>query len=129
MNDLTIGTGGAIFRRDGKPMTTSKAVADHFGKQHKNVLRDIDRLISEDPELQLSFEPEMVAVLTGNGGTRHVRGYAINSRGFALLTMGFTGSKALQWKVKFLEAFDHLAERENDTHREFLRGMRKGSLR
>lgn len=129
MNALTIGSGGAVFRRDGSPMTTSKAIAEHFDKRHKNVLRDIDRLISEDAELRLSFEPELLPVKAGLGGTRLVRGYAINPRGFALLTMGFTGAKALQWKLKFLEAFDHLAERENDTHRKFLRGMRKGYIR
>lgn len=74
-----------VFRRNGKPITTSLKVAELFGKQHKNVLRDIDNLLKLDPDLRLSFEPEKLAVPTGNGGTRHVRSYAINQRGAALL--------------------------------------------
>lgn len=111
---LPLDTGGAVFRRNGVPMTTSKAIADHFGKAHKNVLRDIDRLIAMDPNLRLSFEPEMIAVPTGKGGTRYVRGFTINQRAFALLVMGFTGAEALRWKQAFLDAFDRLAERERD---------------
>ena len=30
-----------ITERDGIPVTTSKAVAEYFGKQHKHILRDI----------------------------------------------------------------------------------------
>jgi Rha family phage regulatory protein len=125
MNGLTTLPTGAVFRRDGKPMTTSKQVADLFGKQHKDVLRDIDRLLKIDSDLQRNFAPEMLAVPTGKGGTRYVRSFAINQRGAALLIMGFTGAEALRWKQKFLDAFDHLAERENDNHKAFLRSMRK----
>ncbi|WP_304613514.1 Rha family transcriptional regulator [Paracoccus sp. (in: a-proteobacteria)] len=119
------GQGGAVFRRDGKPITTSKMVANLFGKQHKNVLRDIRNLIEMDPDLALSFEPEMMATPTGKGGTRMVPCYTINQRGAALLVMGFTGPEALAWKKKFLDAFDHLAERERDTHREVLSSFRR----
>ena len=41
-----------ITERDGIPVTTSRAVAEQFGKQHKNVIRDIETLIS-----QLKIEP------------------------------------------------------------------------
>lgn len=68
---------------------------------------------------------KMVAVPTGKGGTRKVRSYTMNSRGAALLVMGFTGPEALHWKQKFLDAFDHLLERENDNHKAFLHGMKK----
>lgn len=119
------GLGGAVFRRDGLPITTSKMVADLFGKQHKNVMRDIDRLIATDPSCALNFEPTSELTAMPRGGFRESRVYNINARGAALLVMGFTGPQALQWKQKFLDAFDHLAERENDTHREVLRNMRK----
>lgn len=33
-----------ITERDGKPVTTSRAVAEQFGKQHKNVIQSIDGL-------------------------------------------------------------------------------------
>lgn len=119
---------GAVFRRDGQPITSSRTVADIFGKQHKNVLRDIDRIITMAPDLRLSFEPEMLAVPTGKGGTRHVRGYTMNKRGAALLIMGFTGPEALRWKNKLLDMFDHMAERERDNHLAFLQSMKGPSI-
>lgn len=121
------GTGGAVFRREGKPITTSKMVADLFGKQHKNVLRDIRNLIETDPELRLSFEPQLEVYAGPNGSQRSREIFTINQRGAALLVMGFTGPEALAWKKKFLNAFDHLAERERDTHREVLSTFRRTS--
>lgn len=119
------GQGGAVFRRDGKPITTSKMVADLFGKQHKNVLRDIRNLIETDPELRLSFEPQLEVYTGPNGSQRSREIFTINQRGAALLVMGFTGPEALAWKKKFLDAFDHLVERERDTNREVLRSFRR----
>lgn len=121
MNDLTslpTGTGGAVFRQGGQPITTSKIIADYFGKQHKHVLRDIDRIIKTDAACAPNFGPTSLEIAMPNGGTRSVRGYTLNSRAFALLVMGFTGAEALRWKVKFLDAFDRLAERERDNYRE-----------
>lgn len=129
MNDLATLPTGAVFRRDGKPMTNSKQVADLFGKQHKNVMRDIDRLIATNPSCALNFEPTSELTAMPRGGYRKSRVYAINQRGAALLIMGFTGAEALRWKQKFLDAFDHLAERENDNHKAFLRSMRKSQGR
>lgn len=126
--DIITGPGGAVFRRDGLPITTSKMVADLFGKQHKHVLRDIRKLVEMDPELRSSFGPQLEVYEGPNGSQRSREVYTISQRGAALLVMGFTGPQALQWKQKFLDAFDHLAERENDTHREVLRNMRKRPL-
>ena len=36
-----------ITERDGVPVTTSRVLADHFGKLHKNVLRDIEATIDQ----------------------------------------------------------------------------------
>jgi phage regulator Rha-like protein len=36
---------------DGRPMTTSIAIAEHFGKEHRNVLRAIDVVLSDLPAL------------------------------------------------------------------------------
>ena len=33
--------------------------------------------------------------------------YLMTRDGFSLLVMGFTGSKALEWKLKYIEAFNH----------------------
>lgn len=41
-----------------------------------------------------------------NGATRRYKAYRITRDGFALLVMGFTGAKAMAWKIRFLEAFN-----------------------
>lgn len=44
-----------ICEYKGEAVTTSRAVAEQFGKQHKNVIRDIEEIISQIN--RLNFEP------------------------------------------------------------------------
>jgi Rha family phage regulatory protein len=93
-------------------VTTSKVVAEYFHKQHKNVLRDIENLLLELPaDHRLNFEPMIIDIEIGKGATRKFPAYQITRDGFTLLAMGFTGKEALQWKVRFIEAFNAM-ERE-----------------
>ena len=96
---------------DGRLMTTSLRVAEHFGKQHKNVIRDIEKLIKDCPDSefsQLNFEPRNYVYYTGKNQERVAVLYEITRNGFAILAMGFTGAKALRWKIDFLTAFDEM---------------------
>lgn len=84
--------------------TTSRRVAEHFGRLHQNVLRSIEQLIAEMPEsrfTELNFEFSEYTDPTG----RTLPEYHLTHDGFALLAMGFTGREAMHWKVSFLEAF------------------------
>lgn len=90
---------------NGQPLTTSRAVAQRFGKLHKNVLKAIESLLAEmpDPEFsRLNFEPRDYVDVRGKTQPE----YRLTHDGFALLVMGFTGSDALAWKVAFLQAFN-----------------------
>lgn len=92
---------------DGQPFTTSRAVAERFGKKHKNVLRDLEKLIAAmpDPEFsRLNFEPRNYIDERGKTYPE----YRLTHDGFALLAMGFTGIDALAWKIAFLQAFNAL---------------------
>ncbi|MBL8474197.1 MAG: Rha family transcriptional regulator [Rhodocyclaceae bacterium] len=88
--------------------TTSIAIAEHFGKLHKDVLKAIRNLASDLPEAwcKRNFEPTSVSVKQPNGGTREESAYRITRKGFSLLAMGFTGQRALRWKLAYIEAFD-----------------------
>jgi Rha family phage regulatory protein len=88
----------------GKPCADSREVAERFGKEHKNVLRDIDELISKAPSAAAYFEQGYYEL--PNTGTQRHRCFTMDRDGFALLAMGFTGTPAVQWKVKYLEAFN-----------------------
>ncbi|MFG1463412.1 Rha family transcriptional regulator [Xanthobacter sp. DSM 24535] len=45
-----------VFVRDGAVFANSRDIAGAFGKQHRNVLRDIDTLIIQAPPAALNFE-------------------------------------------------------------------------
>ena len=93
---------------NGKPVVTSKQVADHFDKQHRNVLMDIKNLLSDAGEFgELNF------LLTSytSSQNKELPCYEMTRDGFTLLAMGYTGKGALNWKVKYIEAFNAM-ERE-----------------
>lgn len=84
--------------------TTSRIVAEKFGKQHKNVLRAIEITLPDLPEgfSRLNFEP---ATYLDAQGKPRVQ-YEMTRDGFTLITMGFTGKAAMEWKIRFIEAFN-----------------------
>lgn len=92
----------------GIPMASSLDVANVFGKEHYNVLRDIENLLKDIPEdwQQLNFEFMSYDVKIGNGATRKDPMYLLTRDAFTLLAMGFTGKKAMQFKIAYIEAFN-----------------------
>ena len=112
MADTTTGTSVAIATPDlkiidGQITTTSLQIAEHFGKQHKDVLRAIKNLLKELPEgYQRNFALIQIDVDLGMGRTRKDPAYRITRDGFTLLAMGFTGKEALQWKLAYITAFN-----------------------
>lgn len=95
---------------DGKPTTTSTQIAQHFGKQHRNVLQAIDSLLPQLGEMGLLNFQQGVYTLPETGDQQH-KLYTLTRDGFTLLAMGFTGKKALQFKLAYIDAFNRM-ERE-----------------
>lgn len=85
----------SVYVKDGNVYANSRDVAKFFEKEHKNVLRDIEVLVQAEPTIALNFEPIEISVKVGFG-YRKDRAYDTTRDGFALLAMGFTGSKALE---------------------------------
>jgi len=94
-----------VFVQNGHVFANSRDVAACFQKQHGHVLRDIDNLITAEPSLGLSNFGEGSYTLAETGPQQH-RCYDMDRDGFALLAMGFSGSKALRWKVSYIRAFN-----------------------
>lgn len=84
-------------------VTDSRSVAGHFGKQHKNVLQVIENLAAENPATKFLFQKATFE----NRGKQYPM-YLMNRDGFSLLVMGFTGAKALEWKLKYIDAFNEM---------------------
>lgn len=104
-----------VCLKDGQPVTTSLLIAQHFNKQHKNVVRDIESLFLAAPECRLNFELSYQIIEMPKGGTRSQPFYEITRDGFTLLAMGFTGREALRFKLDYIAAFNQL-EKHAITH-------------
>lgn len=87
----------------------STDIAKFFGKRHDNVVRDIENLISKLPAARvLNFEETKVEIATNleNIASKLIKAYRMTRDGFTLLVMGWTGERALQFKLAWLDAFN-----------------------
>ncbi|WP_440864480.1 Rha family transcriptional regulator [Symbiopectobacterium purcellii] len=96
---------------NGKAVTTSKDVADYFGKRHDNVLRAIDSLDCSANFHALNFEEMFSSIEIGNGATRDSKIFTMTKDGFFFLVMGFTGKKAAAFKEAYIAEFNRMEER------------------
>lgn len=85
-------------------ITSSSHVAEYFGKEHKNVLRDIDNLIAMGV---LNFEQTSYTHPQNN---QTYRAFNMTRDAFTLLAMGFTGKKAIGFKLKYIQQFNVMEE-------------------
>lgn len=86
-----------VTLKDGKPVTTSRIVAESFNRHHKHVLDSIDAIISSaayQERRQPNFRPTSYLVDMPNGSTRQERMFEMDRQGFEILAMGFTGEEA-----------------------------------
>lgn len=91
--------------QEAKAVTSSLQVAQVFGKEHKNVLKDIKNLAAQNSATKLYFTESQYE----NRGKWYPV-FIINRDGFTLLAMGFTGKKALQFKIDYINAFNRMEE-------------------
>lgn len=102
----------AVTIYNGIPTVLSTNIADVFGKRHDHVLRDIESILKTTPEERLNnfikINIEKPANL-GNGVVKY-RAYALTKEGFTFLAMGFTGTKAAQFKWAYIDEFKRMEE-------------------
>lgn len=103
---------------------SSRQIAEDFEKSHREVIYSIEGRTS-DTERNSGTEIKNKGIIPMliQGGNPHVEHYFIPSEyvgengrkykeylitrdGFSLLAMGFSGEKALKWKLKYIEAFN-----------------------
>lgn len=95
-----------VSNNNGKIITTSVAVAEYFHKRHDHVLDKIRSVMSEcTPEYHL---PNFREVAGGDGAIRKMPMFELTRDAFVLIVMGFTGKKALQWKIDYINAFNQM---------------------
>ncbi|WP_230657760.1 Rha family transcriptional regulator [Psychrobacter sp. I-STPA10] len=108
MNAMALTYQQLVQTHDNQVITTSKIIADTFGKLHKDVLRKIEHLSAEIQKTwyKTNFRLIQIEVDLGQNRTRLDKGYELTKDGFMLLVMGFTGKKAMALKIEFINAFN-----------------------
>jgi Rha family phage regulatory protein len=98
-------------------VTDSRKVGEVFDKPHKTVLRSIENIIAEaenglsDNSAQNCAQSFFYETTYKDGSGKSNKMYLMNRDGFSLLVMGFTGAKAMQWKIRYIEAFNEMEKR------------------
>lgn len=85
-------------------LTTTRIVANSFGKQHKNVLQAVDDLECSPEFRRLNFQP--ISEPDKYGRPQPI--YQMTRDGFMFLAMGFTGARAAQMKEAFIAVFNDM---------------------
>lgn len=106
MNNLTVHPDYQLYERKGEPFCSSLQVAETFGKRHDHVLRDIRATIDACP-------PEFGLPNFGESSYRNEQNkkqpmFMLTKDGFVMLTMGYTGKKAMQFKVDYIRRFNEM---------------------
>lgn len=98
-----------VIIENNQAVTTSIQVAVTFGKRHDHVLRDIEAILEGLPKIgdtpmfhESTYEHPQ--------NKQQYRMFYMNRDGFTLLAMGFTGKKAMQFKLKYIEQFNQMEE-------------------
>ncbi|WP_063657382.1 Rha family transcriptional regulator [Candidatus Arsenophonus triatominarum] len=99
-----------VYINNGKTVTTSIAIAEYFQKTHDNVLKKIRSTISEcDDEYHVvNFNEMFLEIEVANGALRKTPYYELTRDAFVLIAMGFTGKKALKWKINYINTFNRM---------------------
>lgn len=122
MTDIILST------QNGEPVASSREIAKRFGKNHRDVLRAIEdilegvRKIAQTPTeegLPKNGDTPMFFKTEYTHPQNHQKYpmYLMNRDGFSLLAMGFTGKEAVQWKLKYIEAFNAMEQQLAEQHK------------
>jgi len=91
-------------------LVDSRWVAKAFGKEHKNVIRVIERILASEGITEefgrLNFELSSYK----NQQKKSQKCYLLTRKGFSILAMGFTGPQAMAFKVKYINRFEEMEE-------------------
>lgn len=94
-----------VIMKDRQAVTDSLKVAESFDKKHKHVLETARNLAAENSATKKMFVESTYV----NRGKEYPMIY-MNRDGFTLLAMGFTGKKALDFKLKYIQAFNKMEQ-------------------
>ena len=90
------------INNQGRDVTTSMIIAEVFGKDHDKVCRDIENL-----DCPTDFNTANFGDISYHDSmNRERKAYEITKDGFSFLVMGYTGAKAAEFKIMFINEFN-----------------------
>ncbi|WP_142415422.1 Rha family transcriptional regulator [Hathewaya massiliensis] len=105
-----------IINKNNKAVVSSRIVSENFNKEHSNILKTISGETRKgkhinglvDGIIQSGGNPRDYFIESEytDSKNRKYPEYLLTRDGFSLLVMGFTGQKALEWKLKYIQAFN-----------------------
>lgn len=92
--------------QNGHLTTTSNQIAEFFEKNHKDVLRLIDNILTvvENDFGRRNFTPSTYQ----NSQNKTQPCYILTRSGFAMIALGFTGEKAIKFREAYINRFDEM---------------------
>lgn len=100
-----------VHNNNGTLVTTSRNIAAVFGKEHKNVIRDIENIIAQllkEDGSNLSSGLFISSSYKTEPNGRDYPEYLITKDGLTLLVMGYTGEKAMAFKLAYIKRFNEM---------------------
>lgn len=88
------------------PAVTSLQVAEHFGKEHRNVLADIRKILDTDEDGFGALNFQLSSYLSEQN--KEMPMYIMSKDGFVLLVMGYTGTEAMGMKKAYIARFNEM---------------------
>jgi len=95
-----------ISEQNGQAVVSSRQIADNFEKEHKHVLDSIRDILGSAEKSATPMFYETTYVHPQN--KQSYPEYLMNRDGFTLLAMGFTGKEAMEWKIRYIQAFNEM---------------------
>lgn len=95
-----------VYVKNDEAVCSSLEVAERFNKKHKSVLRAIENLLGGMPKNVPTPTMFRKSTHVNEQNGQHYPIYYMNRDGFSLLVMGFTGKRALEWKLQYIKAFN-----------------------
>ena len=103
-----------VYLKADEMLTDSLKVAEIFHRRHDDVIKSIEKLIERNKEVAKDnrtfsdISKQFIKTRYKDEQGRWQSEYLMNRDGFSLLVMGFTGKKAHEWKLKYIDAFNKM---------------------
>lgn len=96
-----------LYERKDMPFCSSLQISETFEKRHDHVLRDIESInVPNSGEINDFFNLNFELISYKDSRGRKQPMYLMTKDGFTLLVMGYTGEKAMKFKIAYIQRFN-----------------------